>query len=81
MTKMTLIDISLPRRRKILVPYWVFEELEQKVKEENFNEIITEALIEELKKVRFRLDLEKSLRQADLTRQTIGKEFIHEDAM
>ncbi len=59
MTKMIEIDINTPRRRKILVPQWVFEELEQRVKEENFTGIITEALTEELKKVRFRLDLEK----------------------
>ncbi len=59
MTKMIEIDIHSPRTRKVLIPQWVFEELEQKVKEENLSVIITEALLEELKKVRFRIDLEK----------------------
>ncbi|MCI0527101.1 MAG: hypothetical protein L0Y56_06620 [Nitrospira sp.] len=44
---------------KVLVPQCLFEELEEKVKEENLSIVVTEALREELKKVRFRIDLEK----------------------
>jgi metal-responsive CopG/Arc/MetJ family transcriptional regulator len=45
---------------KVLVPKRLFEELDQVVKEEKVSEVITEALTEELKKLRFRRDLEKA---------------------
>jgi len=56
---MVEIGIVAPKKMKILVPQCLFEELEEKVKEENLSIVITEALSEELKKVRFRMDLER----------------------
>jgi hypothetical protein len=56
---MVEIGIVTPKKMKIVVPQCLFEELEAKVKEGNLSMVITEALSEELKKVRFRMDLEK----------------------
>jgi hypothetical protein len=63
---MVEIGIVLPKKMKIQVPQGLFEELEAKVKAENLSIVITEALSEELKKVRFRMDLEKVSAQNDL---------------
>ena len=60
MPKMIEINVIVPKKLKILVPQRLFEEFEQMVKEENLNEIITEALAEELKKIRFRIELVKA---------------------
>lgn len=60
MTKMVEINVIVPKKLKILVPQRLFEEFERLVKEEKLSEIITEALSEELKKVRFRTELEKA---------------------
>jgi len=59
MTKMIEINMTAPKQIKILVPQRLFEEFERMVKEENLSAIITEALTEQLKKIRFRTDLEK----------------------
>jgi hypothetical protein len=60
MSQMVEINVVVPKKIKILVPRRLFEEFEQMVKEENLSTIITEALTEELKKVRFRTELEKA---------------------
>lgn len=60
MTKMIEINVIVPKQFKILVPLGLFEELEQMVKEENLSAIITEALTEQLKKIRFRADLQRA---------------------
>ena len=60
MPKMIEINVIVPKKLKILVPQRLFEEFEQMVKEENLSEIITEALAEELKKIRFRIELVKA---------------------
>jgi hypothetical protein len=68
MTEIVEIAIiaSKDKKIKILVPQWLCKELEQKTEKENLSRVIAEALAEELKKVRFRKDLEKSLRKAGL---------------
>ncbi|MGH7274131.1 MAG: hypothetical protein ACREIQ_06735 [Nitrospiria bacterium] len=60
MPKMIEINVIVPKKLKILVPQRLFEEFEHMVKEEDLSRIITEALTEELKKVRFRIELEKA---------------------
>lgn len=57
---MVEIHVILPKELKILVPKQLFEELDRVVKEETLSEMITEALTGELKKLRFRSDLEKA---------------------
>jgi hypothetical protein len=57
------INVTVPKQLKILVPQRLFEEFEKMVKEENLSAIITEALTEQLKKIRFRADLEKFSRK------------------
>ena len=57
--KMIEINVVVPKQLKIIVPQRLFEELEQMVTAENLSAIITEALTEELKKMRFRADLQK----------------------
>lgn len=59
MAEMVEIHVVFPKELKILVPKQLFEELDQVTKEETLSEIITEAITEELKKLRFRKDLEK----------------------
>lgn len=59
MSKMVEINVVVPKRLKILVPQRLFEEFEKLVKEEDLSTVITEALTEELKKIRFRTHLEK----------------------
>ena len=60
MPKMIEINVIVPKKLKILVPQRLFEEFEQMVKEEDISRIITEALAEELKKIRFRIELVKA---------------------
>ena len=57
MSQMTEIHIVAPRKLRILVPHQLVEELARLVPREKLGEIITEALAEELKKIRFREDL------------------------
>ena len=64
MSKMIEISVTVPKQLKILVPERLFEEFEQKVKEENLSAMITEALTEQLKKIRFRTALEKASNKA-----------------
>ncbi len=59
MAEMIEIHVVSPKEFKILVPKRLFEELDQVTKEETISEIITEAITEELKKLRFRKHLEK----------------------
>ncbi len=66
MTQMIEISTVTPKKMKILIPQRLFEEFEHYVRAENLSAIITEALANELKKIRFRIDLEKSLRQGGL---------------
>ncbi len=60
MSKMIEISMIVPKRVKILIPEKLFEEFEDAVKEEDLSKIVAEALAEELKKVRFRNQLEKA---------------------
>jgi len=60
MGEMVEVHLIFSKELKILVPKQLFEELDQVVKEEMLSEIITEAITEELKKLRFREDLAKS---------------------
>ncbi len=59
MTEMIEIHVVIPREITILVPESLLEELVQKVEDEKLSAIITEALTEELKKLRFRKDIKK----------------------
>jgi len=59
MTEMIEIHVVIPREITILVPEPLLEELVQKVEDEKLSAIITEALTEELKKLRFRKDIKK----------------------
>jgi hypothetical protein len=54
------ISVTVPKQLKILVPERLFEEFEQEIEEENLSAIITEALTEQLKKIRFRTALDKA---------------------
>ncbi|GEM_PF-1234698 len=58
--KMVEINVVVPKLLKIMVPQSLFQEFEQMVTTENLSAIITEALTEELKKIRFRADLQKA---------------------
>ncbi len=58
--KMIEINVVVPKLLKIMVPQSLFQEFEQVVTAENLSAIITEALTEELKKIRFRTDLQKA---------------------
>jgi hypothetical protein len=58
--KMIEINVVVPKLLKIMVPQGLFQEFEQSVTAENLSAIITEALTEELKKIRFRTDLKKA---------------------
>jgi len=58
--KMIEINVVVPKQLKIMVPQSLFQEFEQAVTAENLSTIITEALTEELKKIRFRADLQKA---------------------
>jgi hypothetical protein len=58
-TKMVEISVIVPKKLKIMVPQSLFDEFEQMIQGNDLNTIITEALTEELKKMRFRADLEK----------------------
>jgi hypothetical protein len=64
MAEMVEIHVVFPRELKVLVPKRLFEELDQIAKEETLSEIITEAITDELKKLRFRKDLEKARSKA-----------------
>jgi hypothetical protein len=66
MAEMVEIHMIFPRELKILLPKRLFEELDQVVKEETISEIITEAIAEELKKLRFRKHLEQARGKAVL---------------
>lgn len=63
MAQMIEIDMIFPKELKILVPLRLLEELSQAVKEEKLSEMVTEAITEELKKLRFRRDLERARRR------------------
>jgi hypothetical protein len=60
MTEMIEIHVVIPMEIKLLVPEPLLEELGQKVEDEKLSVTITEALTEELKKIRFRRDLKKA---------------------
>ncbi|MCI0530109.1 MAG: hypothetical protein L0Y56_21915 [Nitrospira sp.] len=66
MTEMIEIHVVIPKEITILVPEPLLEELVQKVEDEKLSAIITEALTEELKKLRFRKDIKK-VKKADNT--------------
>ena len=66
MSQMTEIHIIAPRNLRILVPHQLVEELARLVPRNNLGEIITEALAEELKKIRFRQDLNSVSRKMGL---------------
>jgi hypothetical protein len=54
------INVVVPRQLKIMVPQSLFQEFEQAIMSEDLSTIIIEALTEELKKIRFRADLQKA---------------------
>jgi rRNA-processing protein FCF1 len=58
---MTEIQITAPKCMKILVPRQIIDEFERLVREEDLSRFITEALRDELKKIRFRTQLENAL--------------------
>ena len=60
MSEMSEIYVVSPKNVKILVPKQLCEEFERVVEEETLSEIITEALSDELKRLRFRAALEKA---------------------
>jgi hypothetical protein len=64
MIEMTEIQLVCQKVFKILVPQQLIEELGKVVIKEKFSETITEALTQELKKLRFRKDLEKARSKA-----------------
>ena len=57
MIPMTEIRVVAPWKLRILVPHQLLEEFARLVNKKDLGEIITEALTEELKKIRFREDL------------------------
>ena len=59
MVEMTEIQLVCQKALKILVPQQLIEELGKVVNMEKFSETISEALTEELKKLRFRKELER----------------------
>lgn len=59
MSKMIEVSMIVPKKVKILIPEQLFEEFEEMVKKNDVSAVITEALAEELKKVRFRAQLER----------------------
>ncbi|HXN06779.1 MAG TPA: hypothetical protein VN944_06925 [Nitrospiria bacterium] len=54
------IQAIYQKELKILIPEWLIASLSQFVNEENFSKMIIDALTEELKKLRFRKELEKA---------------------
>lgn len=60
MAEMIEVHVVFPSELKILVPKQLLEEISQAVKEEKLSEMITEAITEELKRLRFRADLERA---------------------
>ncbi len=54
------IEVITPKKLKISVPKPLYEAFQELVTEENLEEIIVEALNEELKRIRFRRDFEKA---------------------
>jgi cell shape-determining protein MreC len=60
MTEMIEIHVVIPREVTILVPESLLEEFVEKAENEKLSEIITEALTEELKRLRFRRDLKRA---------------------
>ena len=67
MIQMTEIHVVAPRNLRILVPHQLVEEFARLVPRKNLGEIITEALAEELKKIRFREDLNSVSRKMGRT--------------
>ena len=61
MVEMLEIEVVDPRNKKIhiLVPQQLVEEFERMAIEEDISEVITEALTEQVKRMRFRRALEK----------------------
>lgn len=57
------IYVIFPKHLKIHVPQQLLEEFDHVVKEEDLSEIITEAINEELKKIRFRMALQRTSKQ------------------
>lgn len=60
MTDKVEIEVLAPKKLKISVPKSLYEAFQELVMEENLEEIIVEALNEELKRIRFRIDFEKA---------------------
>jgi len=61
MVEMFKIEVVAPRNKRIriLVPRQLLEEFERIVREEDISEVITEALTEQVRRMRFRRALEK----------------------
>jgi metal-responsive CopG/Arc/MetJ family transcriptional regulator len=57
MSEQIEIYVVSPKKIKIYVPRQLFEEFEQVVEKEDLSAAITEALREELKKIKFRKDM------------------------
>jgi metal-responsive CopG/Arc/MetJ family transcriptional regulator len=59
MIKMAEIQITSPEKISISVPQYLLDEFERMVDQRNLDAIIAEALMDELKRIRFRTDLRR----------------------
>jgi hypothetical protein len=57
------IHMISPKKMDVLIPQELFDEFEQAVKKEDLNTVFTEAISEELKKIRFRSALRKAVKR------------------
>ncbi len=64
MSEVSEVHVVSPRTLKIFVPKKLCDEFEQAVEEETLSEVMTEAISEELKKLRFRMALKKATNKA-----------------
>jgi hypothetical protein len=64
MSGVSEVHVVSPRALKIFVPKRLCDEFEQVVEEESLSEVVTEAISEELKKLRFRMALKKATSKA-----------------
>jgi hypothetical protein len=60
MSEVSEVHVVSPKTLKIFVPKKLCDEFEQTVEEETLSEVMTEAISEELKKLRFRMALKKA---------------------
>ena len=73
--KMVEISVLTPRKLTIPVPQHLLAEFDRVVDEKDLSAVVTEALTDELKKLRFRLAFKKSLEQAGAYQQGLEAPF------